>query len=223
MASPAPLPRIPPYRIVTPRLVMRCWHPADAPLLKAAIDANIDHLVPWMPWIANEPESLPKKIQRLRGYRASFDRDEDYTYGLLNPSESQVIGGTGLHTRRGPNALEIGYWIHRDMVRQGLATELSGVLTRVTFAFTDRDRVEIHCDPRNTASAGIPAKLGFKLESTRLRNFREPDGSWRDSHVWVLFRHEAENAALGTVPFVAYDAAGQRLSPAKAGETHTAG
>ena len=40
MASPAPLPRIPPYRIVTPRLVMRCWHPADAPLLKAAIDAN---------------------------------------------------------------------------------------------------------------------------------------------------------------------------------------
>jgi RimJ/RimL family protein N-acetyltransferase len=202
---------------------MRCWHPADAPLLKAAIDANIDHLVPWMPWIANEPEPLDQKVQRLRRYRAAFDRDEDYTYGLFNASESQVLGGTGLHTRRGANALEIGYWIHRDRLREGIATELSGVLTRVTFAFTDRDRVEIHCDPRNAASAGIPAKLGFTLEATRKRNFREPDGTWRDSQIWVLFRHEAEKAPLNDVPFVAYDAAGQRLSPAIAGETHAAG
>ena len=30
----------PAYRIHTQRLVLRCWQPTDAPLLKAAIDAT---------------------------------------------------------------------------------------------------------------------------------------------------------------------------------------
>jgi len=37
----------PAYRIHTSRLVLRCWHPQDAPLLKAAIDTNLEHLRPW--------------------------------------------------------------------------------------------------------------------------------------------------------------------------------
>jgi RimJ/RimL family protein N-acetyltransferase len=39
----------PPYRIETERMVLRCWDPADAGLLKEAIDASLDHLRPWMP------------------------------------------------------------------------------------------------------------------------------------------------------------------------------
>lgn len=56
----------PAYRIHTARLVIRCWNPADAPLLKAAVDASLDHLRPWMPWAENEPQELDKKIDGLR-------------------------------------------------------------------------------------------------------------------------------------------------------------
>ena len=38
-----------PYRIETGRLVLRCYEPDDAPLLKEAVDASIEHLLPWMP------------------------------------------------------------------------------------------------------------------------------------------------------------------------------
>lgn len=38
-----------PYRIETARLVIRCYDRADAPLLKAAVDASVEHLRPWMP------------------------------------------------------------------------------------------------------------------------------------------------------------------------------
>src|ERR1700759_5294954 len=38
----------PPYRIETERLVLRCWNPADAEALKEAVDASIEHLLPWM-------------------------------------------------------------------------------------------------------------------------------------------------------------------------------
>jgi hypothetical protein len=40
----------PAYRIVTARTTIRCWSPSDAPRLKEAIDANVEHLRPWMPW-----------------------------------------------------------------------------------------------------------------------------------------------------------------------------
>ena len=47
----------PAYRIHTQRLVLRCWQPTDAPLLKAAIDASLEHLRPWLPWAQHEPKT----------------------------------------------------------------------------------------------------------------------------------------------------------------------
>ena len=35
-----------PYRIETERLVLRCYEPDDAPLLKEAVDESIEHLLP---------------------------------------------------------------------------------------------------------------------------------------------------------------------------------
>ena len=63
MNTPVPGPA---YRIQTPRLVIRCWDPKDAPLLKQAVDDNIDHLLPWMSWARQEPEPLQAKVERLR-------------------------------------------------------------------------------------------------------------------------------------------------------------
>ena len=73
----------PAYRIVTPRLVIRCWNPPDAPLLKKAIQTNVDHLLPWLPFARNEPEELQVKIERMRHWRSRFDSDGDYTYGIF--------------------------------------------------------------------------------------------------------------------------------------------
>ena len=52
----------PAYRVHTQRLVIRCWQPEDAPLLKASIDENLEHLRPQMPWAMNEPTDLQAKI-----------------------------------------------------------------------------------------------------------------------------------------------------------------
>ncbi|TLN07112.1 GNAT family N-acetyltransferase, partial [bacterium] len=111
----------PAYRIVTDRLVIRCWNPEDAPLLKAAIDDSIAHLQPFMAWALNEPEELEKKIERIRVQRAKFDRGEDFVYGIFSADERRVVGGTGLHPRVGEGALEIGYWIHAAEIGQGYA------------------------------------------------------------------------------------------------------
>jgi RimJ/RimL family protein N-acetyltransferase len=194
---------------VTERLVVRCWEPRDAPLLKKAIDASLDHLRPWMPWAEDEPTTLDEKIALLRRFRGGFDLGTDFVYGIFDRNESTVVGGTGLHKRVGDDAFEIGYWIHVDRVREGLATESTAALTRVAFELCDVDRVEIRVEPDNVASLGVPRKLGYLEEATLQR--RLP--GQRDVVVWTLFKDTFPSSPAATASYDAYDATGAWIVP----------
>jgi RimJ/RimL family protein N-acetyltransferase len=201
----------PAYRIHTKRLVLRCWNPGDARLLKEAIDQSLDHLRPWMPWAHSEPEELDKKIERLRLFRGKFDLGQDFVYGIFNREETQVLGGTGLHTRLGPQAREIGYWIHKDYTNQGLATETSAALTRVAFEIDRVRRVEIHCDPENLRSAAVPRKLGFSHEATLRLRTPFLDEGLRDVMIWSLFAEDYRSSQAASANIEAFDAIGRRI------------
>lgn len=179
----------PAYRIETERLVVRCYNPSDAKMLAEAVTASIEHLKPWMPWVYSEPEPLQVKIERLKRFRGEFDLSEDYIYGIFDKQETRLLGGTGLHTRIGEEQLEIGYWIHKDFVNQGLVTESTAALVKVAFEIIHIHRLEIHCDPGNFASAAIPRKLDFTHEGTLRAKTRFLD-RWSDSMVWALLDTE---------------------------------
>lgn len=199
----------PPYRILTERLVLRCWEPRDAPLLKEAVDNSIEHLLPWMPWAAHEPQSLEEKVSLLRQFRGKFDLGQDFTYGIFGRDETEALGGTGLHTRIGDDAFEIGYWIRASRAGEGLGTESTAALTRVAFELTDVDRVEIRCEPENERSRAIPRKLGYREEATLRRRLRHPDP--RDVVVYSLFRDDFASSPAAAAVVEAYDAAGARV------------
>jgi RimJ/RimL family protein N-acetyltransferase len=201
----------PPYRIVTPRLVIRCYRPADAQALETAIHASLDHLRPWMPWAHAEPEPLEAKVQRLRAFRGKFDLDQDYVYAIFSPDESRLVGGTGLHPRVGADALEIGYWIHAGEAGKGLARESTAALTRVAFEVAGVRRVEIRCDPANAASAAIPRKLGYTHEATLRGRSTTETGAPRDSMIWTLFREDYAGSPPSAAELQAFDAACRRV------------
>jgi RimJ/RimL family protein N-acetyltransferase len=190
------------FRIETTRLVIRCWDPADAELAKDAIDTSLDHLRPWMPWAESEPTTLEQKRQLLARFAEDFARGDDAVYGIFEPDERRVVGGTGLHPRLDGNAREIGYWIRADAVGRGLAGESTAALTRVAFEVDGVERMEIHVDPDNVRSAAIPRRLGYELADGLDGNghlvFRMPPGAYR--------RSPAARAALQ-----AYDDAGARV------------
>jgi RimJ/RimL family protein N-acetyltransferase len=201
----------PAYRVTTNRLVIRCWNPSDAPLLKDSIDRSIEHLRPWMPWAMNEPSPVEARVQWLRHCRAEFDLGRDFTYGIFAGDERTVIGGTGLHTRQGPAAREIGYWIGAAHVRQGYATETAAALTRVAFLVDGVDRVEIHCDPRNTASAAVPRSLGYACEATLKCRVKGSDGLLHDSMIWTMMKEAFADSPCAQAALEAYDVIGGRL------------
>jgi RimJ/RimL family protein N-acetyltransferase len=201
-----------PYRIETERLVLRCYEPEDAPLLKDAVDRSLEHLRPWMPWTPDEPEELDTVYERLRGFRGRYDLGEDFVMGVFSPDDSRVVGGTGLHTRLGEGGLEIGYWIAVDAGGQGYATESSAVLTRVAFEHLGVDRVEIRVDPENERSERVPQKLGYTREATLRRRLPTKRGSdLRDVNIWTTFASELASSPCLQYEYVAYDALGRPL------------
>lgn len=182
-----------PSSIQTERLLLRCWQPADAPLLKAAIDANLDHLQRWMPWAIAEPSPLDVIVARVERFAADFSDGIDWAYGIFTPDGSAVLGGTGAHSRIAADGLEIGYWIDSAHTRRGYATEAAEAITRSIFAQPSLQRVQIRCDPQNVASAAVPRRLGYRHIETLLGDGMTPAGTPRDTMVWELTRTEFES------------------------------
>jgi RimJ/RimL family protein N-acetyltransferase len=141
-------------------LVVRRWIRDDAEALGRAVSESADHLRPWMAWIAEEPMALERRQALIVEWEHDWRRGGDVLLGIF--VEGRIAGGTGLHRRIGPEALEIGYWIHPGFVRRGLATRTAALLTGTALALPGITRVEIHHDKANEASAGVPRKLGFE-------------------------------------------------------------
>jgi len=142
-----------------PRLTLRRWKPEDAQVLGTAITENIDHLRPWMPWIAAEPQTLPNRVALINQWDTEWERGGDVVIGAF--LDGAVVGSSGLHRRRGPSVLEIGYWVHFAHIRNGYATEIAEALTTAALTVPGIERVEIHHDKANVASSGIPRRLGY--------------------------------------------------------------
>jgi RimJ/RimL family protein N-acetyltransferase len=193
-------------------MVVRCYEPRDAPLLKEAVDSSIEHLKPWMPWAHDEPQTLEQKVQLLRTFRGQFDLGQNFVYGLFSRDESELVGGSGFHLRVGDDAFEIGYWIRASEEGKGLTTEATAALTKVGFEVCEVDRIEIHVEPENERSTRIPQKLEYTEEARlRRRLYAAPGGDPRDTVVYTMFRSDYPGTPAGSAKIEAYDALGSRV------------
>jgi RimJ/RimL family protein N-acetyltransferase len=191
---------IPEQKLQSERLVLRCWHPDDAPRLSSALEMTWDELQRWIPWVFPRRESVAQLAERLAGYRRDFLEGRDALYAVMDTEESEVWGGAGLYRRVGDGGLEIGYWVRSDQAGRGVATEASALLTRAAFGLEGIERLEIRCDPEHVASAAIPRKLGFRHRET-LAGGCIPAGDARDTMIWVMGAEEYRDspaASAGT-------------------------
>lgn len=189
-----------PRRIDTDRLTLRCYEPADLDAMDDVITTNRDHLAVFMPWARAEPISLDERVGLVSTFIREFETRENFTFGIFDRVTGDYLGGTGMHTRLGPDALEIGYWIRADREGQGLIREAVAAQVRVALEALGADWVEIRCDPANARSRRVPESLGFTLTDTRV------DACGADQHrefveIWQLARTDLESSPVATTPW----------------------
>jgi ribosomal-protein-serine acetyltransferase len=179
----------------TQQLVVRRWEPGDVPALHEAVLDSIEHLRPWMPWIAKEPLGLEERRQLVAGWIASWEAG-DRVCGLF--VGDRVVGCAGLHDRIGPTGREIGYWVRAGETGRGYATIAARTLTDMAFAMPGITRVEIQHDVANVASGRVPAKLGF-TPVREVPHAPEAPGETGLRRVWRVERDRwrARRAELG--------------------------
>lgn len=173
-------------------LVLRRWVREDAEILGRAVADSLEHLRPWMPWIAQEPLSVTDRRRLIGEWERDWLAGGDVVLGVF--VDGSVAGGCGLHHRIGPGGLEIGYWTHAAFVRTGVATAAARLLTEAAFTRADIDRVEIHHDAANLASAGVPRKLGFR-RVREVSDGRHAPGESGISCEWQITREDWNRSA----------------------------
>lgn len=185
-----------PETMASRRLTLRRWVAADGPSLSAAIFENLEHLRPWMPWIAAEPQTPADRLALINQWQTEWDSGGDVVVGAF--LESTVVGSAGLHRRRGPGVLEVGYWVDKGHVRRGFATEIAETLTTAAFTVPGIDRVEIHHDKANIASSGVPRRLGFTF-ADEVQNAVTSPGEVGIDCRWTMGRTEWSAIVAGRV------------------------
>src|SRR5271165_3813790 len=92
-----------PGEVALDGFVLRRYRRDDAPALALAVGENLEHLRPWMPWIALEPTSLQDREELLDRWEREWNEGTQYSFGMFRGS--RVVGGAGLMRRISPQGL----------------------------------------------------------------------------------------------------------------------
>jgi ribosomal-protein-serine acetyltransferase len=163
-----------PAQLTIGRVQVRRWRPGDAEALHDLVLANLEHLRPWMAWIADEPLSLQDRRDLIGSWCRRWDAGEDFSYAIVDDAGDELLGACGLHRRIDPAGLEIGYWVRGDRTGQGIATDAVRALAEAAFADDAITHLEIHHDAANVASRRVPEKVGFTRVGERPAEVRAP-------------------------------------------------
>lgn len=139
-------------------LVLRRWRPQDdfAPAFRL-IEESVDHLRPWMGWVARHGEETTRDF--LAKAESKWAADEAYNYAIAEGGT--LVGMCQTYRVEAPARWRMGYWLHPAATGRGIATRATAALVAEMFALPGVEYVEITHDLANTASARVPRRLGF--------------------------------------------------------------
>lgn len=167
-------------------LVVRPWTEEDAEAMNVAVTASLEHLRPWMPWVAQEPKTLAERRETIRTWERERLAGGQEAYAV--ELDGEIVGAIGLHHRIGPGGLEMGYWTRVDQAGRGIMTAAVRELCDRAFARGSIDRLEIHHDVANVASGRVSAKAGFTHVEDRPPDREAAPADSGTERIWRLTR-----------------------------------
>ncbi|ADO74157.1 GNAT family N-acetyltransferase [Stigmatella aurantiaca] len=201
----------PPYLLKTPRLLLRCLEPDDAARRREAVDSSGAHLEHFFLHTPEWPIPLSTHAALIRKSRGRFDLDQDRCYGVFEPDTGRMMGETGLLKRAGIEALELFYWLRRDALGQGIATEMASAMVKTAFESDQVKRMDVMCSPENERSAAVARRLGFTFEG-RLRDRQlAPHHPRSDLLCFTLLASEYPQTSACQLPLQRFDFLGKSL------------
>lgn len=168
--------------LVTARLRLRPFVPADAPAVQALAGARE---------VADTTLTIPHPYpdgaaeEWIAMHRAGWADGKDVTYAITAADGGALVGAVGLALVPVHAGAELGYWIARPAWGRGYATEAAAVLCDFAFATLGVHRIQARHFVRNPASGRVMQKLGMRYEGV-LRDAVRRWGRFEDVAVYAV-------------------------------------
>jgi RimJ/RimL family protein N-acetyltransferase len=171
------------FPIRTARLLLREHREEDFDDIHAY--AAIPEVSCFMVWGPNTLEDTRKYLDLQIAQQQQWPRDH---VGLIIERDGVAIGSIRMDLQ-GDETADLGYTLHRDHWRQGLATEASAAILQVAFGILGLHRVWATSDVENTGSFRVMEKLGMRREA-QFRQDTLVRGAWRDNYLYAILADE---------------------------------
>ncbi len=138
------------------------------PFYEAATE-SIVHMKEFMPWC--HPEySMEESEEWVTSRAQSWANADEYSFICYSLENNMVLGGVAINQINQCHKIgNIGYWVRKSALNQGVATEAVSLVSGFGFDTLGLNRLEIVTLPNNVASRKVAEKSGAKLEGV-LRN-----------------------------------------------------
>lgn len=178
----------PEYPIRTERLILRPIAPADAaPMHVYKSDPDAVQYVPYPPL---ELADVEQRIATTWSNTRFAKEGDAVSLAVEEPATGRLIGDVVLFWRSEKDRSgEVGYIFDPRAGGRGYATEAVGALLELGFDGLGLHRIVARIDERNTASARVVERLGFRREARLVESEWFKD-EWTTLLVYALLEDE---------------------------------
>ena len=177
------------------RIVLKINQPSIglAKEMFAVINTNRKHLRPWFPWekATVGPED---SLKYLFETQEKLNKGEKVDYGIY--INNKYVGSVGIFDiNKDKKSGEIGYWLSTKFIRKGYMTEAVKLVEKEFFINYGLHRIQIRCDEKNLASAGVAKKCAYVFEGKRREdNYSKHFKNYRSTLVFSKLNREFKKA-----------------------------
>lgn len=161
--------------------------PENAEELFNLIDSNREHLGKFLAWVEGN-----STVEDSLNFINSLDHGNIYSekFALCIVHRNKIVGIVDFHKgKTSSKSLEIGYWLAKEFIGQGLMTRSCAGFIDYAYKNSDVNRIVICTATRNFKSQAIPERLGFTKEGVG-RQYGMINGEYFDVNVNSILRSE---------------------------------
>ena len=173
-------------RLVTPRLTLRRFRAEDAPAFAAY--RSDPQVARYQTWTA--PVPLTAAAELVQEYATGDPQVPGwFQYAVELTDEHTLIGDVGVDMADNLMQVEIGFSLATAYQGQGYGSEAVRRIIEELFAERGLHRISAECDARNTSSARLLERVGFRREGYLVSN-TWLKGEWTDDLLFGLLAED---------------------------------
>ena len=168
--------------LLTPRCVVRRFREHDGKAFYKLLDNNRDYLLDHFPYLIAEAGKSRKGAETfVRECIAEWLLQQRYAMGVWSNETTELIGFVQVfNIDWAVPTGELGFFIDRDSIRQGIMTEVLARVVRFAFLQLELEKLIVKTLVDNYASQRLVRRVGFSREGDLRGEYRLPSGTLVD-------------------------------------------